>query len=99
MIAPGRETIKLLQLRSRGRVLGVVRKTYLPTYREFYEARHFGSGGTKRPPVLKSRSARYVEANDVPGLVIGVDMCEDMWIPVTPGTELARFEGVLPDLF
>ena len=28
----------------RGRVLGVVPKTYLPTYREFYEARHFGSG-------------------------------------------------------
>lgn len=29
------------------------------------------------------------EADDVPGLVIGVEICEDMWIPVTPGSELA----------
>src|SRR5258705_4206726 len=80
----------------RGRVLGVVPKTYLPTYREFYEARHFGSGkdvagleisiGTIRAPF---RTDLLFEANDVPGLVIGVEICEDMWIPVTPGSELA----------
>jgi NAD+ synthase (glutamine-hydrolysing) len=29
------------------------------------------------------------EANDVPGLVIGIEICEDMWIPVIPGSELA----------
>jgi NAD+ synthase (glutamine-hydrolysing) len=80
----------------RGRVLGVVPKTYLPTYREFYEARHFGSGedvagleisiGTIRVPF---GTDLLFEANDVPGLVIGVEICEDMWIPVTPGSELA----------
>ena len=80
----------------RGRVLGVVPKTYLPTYREFYEARHFGSGkdvagleiaiGTIRVPF---GTDLLFEANDVPGFVIGVEICEDMWIPVTPGSELA----------
>jgi NAD+ synthase (glutamine-hydrolysing) len=80
----------------RGRVLGVVPKTYLPTYREFYEARHFGSGkdivgleiliDTIRAPFGTDLT---FEANDVPGLVIGIEICEDMWIPVTPGSELA----------
>ena len=80
----------------RGRVLGVVPKTYLPTYREFYEARHFGSGkdivgleiliDTIRAPFGTDLT---FEASDVPGLVIGIEICEDMWIPVTPGSELA----------
>jgi NAD+ synthase (glutamine-hydrolysing) len=80
----------------RGRVLGVVPKTYLPTYREFYEARHFGSGrdadcleisiGSMRAPF---GTDLLFEADDVPGLVVGVEICEDMWIPVTPGSELA----------
>jgi NAD+ synthase (glutamine-hydrolysing) len=80
----------------RGRVLGVVPKTYLPTYREFYEGRHFGSGkdvvgleisiGKMRAPFGTDLT---FEANDVPGLVIGIEICEDMWIPVTPGSELA----------
>jgi NAD+ synthase (glutamine-hydrolysing) len=80
----------------RGRVLGVVPKTYLPTYREFYEARHFGSGkdivgleiliGTMHAPF---GTDLLFEADDVPGLVIGIEICEDMWIPVTPGSELA----------
>jgi NAD+ synthase (glutamine-hydrolysing) len=80
----------------RGRILGVVPKTYLPTYREFYEARHFGSGrdadcleisiGSMRAPF---GTDLLFEADDVPGLVVGVEICEDMWIPVTPGSELA----------
>jgi NAD+ synthase (glutamine-hydrolysing) len=80
----------------RGRILGAVPKTYLPTYREFYEARHFGSArdavgleislGSMRAPF---GADLLFEANDVPGLIVGVEICEDMWIPVTPGSELA----------
>jgi NAD+ synthase (glutamine-hydrolysing) len=79
----------------RGRVLGVVPKTYLPTYREFYEARHFGSGkdvvgleisiGTMHAPF---GTDLLFEANDVPGLMIGIEICEDMWITVTPEVQL-----------
>src|SRR3569623_2054526 len=80
----------------RGRILGVVPKTYLPTYREFYEGRHFASGagsagddiaiGTMRAPFGVDL---LFEAEDVAGLTIGVEICEDMWIPVTPASELA----------
>jgi NAD+ synthase (glutamine-hydrolysing) len=80
----------------RGRVLGVVPKTYLPTYREFYEGRHFGSGKDVVGLEISIDAMRApfgtdltFEANDVPGLVIGIEICEDMWIPVTPGSELA----------
>jgi NAD+ synthase (glutamine-hydrolysing) len=80
----------------RGRILGVVPKTYLPTYREFYEARHFGSGRDAAGLEISIGSMRapfgtdlLFEAHDVPGLVIGIEICEDMWIPVTPGSELA----------
>jgi NAD+ synthase (glutamine-hydrolysing) len=80
----------------RGRILGVVPKTYLPTYREFYEARHFGSGRDAVSLEISIGSMRapfgtdlLFEADDVLGLVIGIEICEDMWIPVTPGSELA----------
>jgi NAD+ synthase (glutamine-hydrolysing) len=80
----------------RGRVLGVVPKTYLPTYREFYEARHFGSGKdiVGLEISIETMHAPFgtdlmFDANDVPDLVIGIEICEDMWIPVTPGSELA----------
>lgn len=80
----------------RGVVLGVVPKTYLPTYREFYEGRHFASGagiagetigfgGLQAPFGIDLLFA----AEDVAGLTIGVEICEDMWIPVTPASELA----------
>jgi NAD+ synthase (glutamine-hydrolysing) len=80
----------------RGRLLGVVPKTYLPTYREFYEGRHFGSGRDAVDPEISigKMCAPFgtdllFEADDVPGLIIGIEICEDMWIPVTPGSELA----------
>jgi NAD+ synthase (glutamine-hydrolysing) len=80
----------------RGRILGVVPKTYLPTYREFYEARHFGSGRDAVGAEISIGSLRapfgtdlLFEADDVLGLVVGIEICEDMWIPVTPGSELA----------
>jgi NAD+ synthase (glutamine-hydrolysing) len=80
----------------RGRILGVVPKTYLPTYREFYEGRHFatGSGITGQEISIAGMRAPFgadllFEAEDVAGLTIGVEICEDMWIPLTPASELA----------
>ncbi|MGH6682014.1 MAG: NAD(+) synthase [Bradyrhizobium sp.] len=80
----------------RGRILEIVPKTYLPSYREFYEGRHFASGAGIAGLAL-SVAGREVpfgvdllfEAEDVAGLTIGVEICEDMWIPVTPASELA----------
>ena len=79
----------------RGRVLGVVPKVYLPTYREFYDRRWFASGdgvsgtitiGDHRVPI---GSDLLFTARDVRGLVLHVEICEDMWIPVPPSAEAA----------
>src|SRR6478752_2108541 len=80
----------------RGKVLGVVPKSYLPTYREFYEGRHFASGAGIAGEMIAFGGLHapfgvdlLFAAEDVPGLTIGVEICEDMWIPVTPASELA----------
>ncbi|MGO4716121.1 NAD(+) synthase [Bradyrhizobium sp. 2TAF24] len=80
----------------RGRILGVVPKTYLPTYREFYEGRHFASGAgmTGLEIAIAGMVAPFgvdllFAADDVPGLTVGIEICEDMWVPATPGAELA----------
>jgi NAD+ synthase (glutamine-hydrolysing) len=80
----------------RGRILGVVPKTYLPTYREFYEGRHFASGAgiVMEEITIGAMTVPFgvdllFDAEDVAGLMIGVEICEDMWIPVTPASELA----------
>ncbi|MEW6644113.1 MAG: NAD(+) synthase [Pseudomonadota bacterium] len=80
----------------RGRILGVVPKTYLPTYREFYEGRHFASGAgiAGQEIAIAGMVAPFgidllFTADDVPGLTVGIEICEDMWVPATPGAELA----------
>ena len=79
----------------RGAVLGVVPKSYLPTYREFYEKRQVAAGddvaGTIRvagqevpfgPDLLFA-------ASDLPNFVLHVEICEDMWVPVPPSATAA----------
>jgi NAD+ synthase (glutamine-hydrolysing) len=83
----------------RGRVLGVVPKSYLPTYREFYEKRHFAAGAGMAGETIRLSGTEVpfgtdllFRAEDLPGLVVGIDVCEDMWIPVPPGA-LAALAG------
>lgn len=85
----------------RGEVMGVVPKTYLPTYREFYERRWYAPGphfdGAVR--IGGSRESGGIEAMfgtnllfraaDVPGLVLAVEICEDLWVPVPPSSRAA----------
>src|SRR3954452_24758265 len=80
----------------RGRVLGAVPKSYLPTYREFYESRQLASGvdETGGSLVLGGVPVPFgpdllFAATDVPGLVLHVEICEDMWVPVQPSAEAA----------
>jgi NAD+ synthase (glutamine-hydrolysing) len=80
----------------RGRVLGVVPKSYPPTYREFYERRHFGAGDDRRGGSIRVAGTEVpfgpdllFDAEDVPGLVLHVEVCEDMWVPVPPSAEAA----------
>lgn len=79
-----------------GRLLGVVPKSFLPNYREFYEKRHFasGSGITGETITVGGQAIPFgtdllFEAQDVPGLVVGIEICEDLWVPRAPGMDAA----------
>ncbi|MBO0609758.1 NAD(+) synthase [Myceligenerans salitolerans] len=80
----------------RGRVLGVAPKSFLPNYREFYEKRHFAQGAgldgatTRLLGVDVPLGTDLVfRAEDVPGLAVHVEVCEDMWVPVPPSARAA----------
>src|SRR5438067_2501351 len=79
----------------RGRVLGVAPKSYLPTYREFYERRQMAPGDDVRAVIAVGGQVvpfgpdLLFAAEDVPGFVLHVEVCEDMWVPVPPSAEAA----------
>ncbi|OBI39992.1 NAD(+) synthase [Mycobacterium kyorinense] len=79
----------------RGVVLGVVPKSYLPTYREFYERRQLAAGDDERGTVwIGDMQAPFgpdllFAAADVPDFVLHVEICEDMFVPVPPSAEAA----------
>lgn len=80
----------------RGRVLGVSPKSYLPTYREFYERRQMTPGDDAAGQTLHLLGQDVpfgpdllFSATDVPGLVVHAEVCEDMWVPVPPSAEAA----------
>jgi NAD+ synthase (glutamine-hydrolysing) len=79
-----------------GRILGVVPKSYLPNYREFYEKRQFSAardavGGTI---ALLGGEAPFgsdllFESRDFDGFVLHVEICEDLWVPIPPSSQAA----------
>jgi NAD+ synthase (glutamine-hydrolysing) len=81
---------------SRGEILGVVPKTFLPNYREYYEKRWFASGsGTEGQRITVGDSSvpfgtdLLFAATDVDGFVIGVEICEDFWSALPPSSYAA----------
>ena len=79
----------------RGAVLGVAPKSYLPTYREFYERRQVAPGDDERGTILVAgKEAPFgpdllFAAADLPGFVLHVEICEDMFVPIPPSAEAA----------
>ncbi len=81
---------------ARGRVLGVVPKTYLPNYREFYEVRHFAPAAAAGRDALRLLgeevpfgSELVFAARNLPGFVLHAEICEDLWVPVPPSSRAA----------
>ena len=76
-----------------GRILGLVPKSFIPNYKEFYEGRWFA-------PAASARSRRITlddqpvpfgthilfEAAGYKSLVLGVEICEDLWVPIPPSS-------------
>ncbi|MEB3067659.1 NAD(+) synthase [[Mycobacterium] vasticus] len=79
----------------RGRILGVVPKSYPPTYREFYEGRQFAAGTGERGLIrlagdeVPFGSDLLFAATDLPGFVLHAEICEDMFVPVPPSAQAA----------
>ena len=77
----------------RGRLVGVVPKTYLPNYREFYEARQFtpGDSSPRAAITLAGQDAAFgtnllFRLAEMPGFVLHVEICEDLWVPAPPSS-------------
>ena len=78
-----------------GAILGVVPKTYLPNYGEFYEKRWFASAQELNPsdiylagtPVTVSAELLILTTDD--GVKFGIEICEDVWAPIPPSNNLA----------
>ena len=80
----------------RGAVLGVVPKSYVPNYREFYEKRHFASGARIRGEATELFGAPVPFGIDLlfaaetrPELVVHAEICEDLWVPIPPSSYAA----------
>ncbi|WP_165216322.1 NAD(+) synthase [Schaalia sp. ZJ1691] len=91
----------------RGQILGITPKQHLANYREFYERRHFAVPTEATPAIIDTTTwgispdpfsacvpfgPQIIDVEDVPGLHISPELCEDMWVPVTPSS-LAALSG------
>lgn len=78
-----------------GEILGMVPKTYIPNYGEFYEARHFTPGNEEAVDILIDGekipfgTKLLFACEEMPSLSVGCEICEDMWAATTPGTSHA----------
>lgn len=80
----------------RGELLGAAPKSYLPTYREFYERRWYAPGDDQAGEDIRVGTLEapfgpdlLFEALDVPGLVVHAEVCEDVWVPIPPSSSAA----------
>lgn len=82
---------------NRGRILGVVPKTYLPSYREFYEGRQFNPAASAINDEIDLCGQRNVPfganlvfaADEQPLFVFHAEICEDLWVPIPPSSHAA----------
>lgn len=81
---------------AKGRVLGVVPKSFLPNSSEFYERRWFSPAHTLSAATLRLNGQDMpigtdllFEARDVSGFVLGVEICEDLWTVIPPSSHLS----------
>ena len=77
-----------------GTLLGLIPKTYLPNYNEFYEKRWFASSQDLNPMEVNLAGAKIMLSAEpkvfetVDGVKFGVEICEDVWAPVPPSNHL-----------
>ncbi|MBR5392087.1 MAG: NAD(+) synthase [Prevotella sp.] len=79
----------------KGDLLALIPKTYLPNYSEFYEKRWFASSQDLHPTEIRFAGTRITVSRDpllirtCDGVMMGVEICEDVWAPAPPSNRLA----------
>lgn len=80
----------------KGKILGIVPKTNIPNYSEFYEARYFTAGFESDCSILINGkdtpfgTNQTFECDELPELTFGVEICEDLWVGDSPSVTLAQ---------
>lgn len=83
---------------NRGKIIGLVTKTFLPNYSEFYEMRTFQAGPEEARVILyEGEQVAFgpqilFKAKDMEGLIVSAEVCEDVWSPIPPSI-MAATEG------
>jgi NAD+ synthase (glutamine-hydrolysing) len=83
-----------------GKILGIVPKQHIPNYSEFYEARHFttpGKGYERITLTALGDAGKDIpfgtnllfQADNMTEFILGIDICEDLWMPIPPSCEHA----------
>ncbi len=102
-IAYGNRLYNCAVLLGDGVIAGIVPKTYLPNYSEFYEARWFASGaeipeGSMLELSMNDRKGKRLQHRvrigrdllfDFEGTTLGIEICEDLWVPMAPSNRMA----------
>ena len=80
----------------KGKILGIIPKTYIPNYKEFYEARWFSSATTLKNKVVHILNQEVLIGTDIifrdkenPDMAFGIEICEDLWSPIAPNVSHA----------
>lgn len=92
-IRVGAELYNVAVAVNEGDILGVVPKSHIPTYGESYEGRYFASGADMDDTVdlcgwkdIPFSSKLLFGAKDIPELIVGADICEDLWTVCPPSS-------------
>lgn len=87
---------------AKGAILGVIPKTYLANYSEFYEKRQFASAVHQTNETIRLGEDvvpfgvnQLFNLDGISNLVVGIDICEDLWAPVPPSTLAALADGTV----
>lgn len=80
-----------------GKILGIIPKTYLPNYGEFYEKRHFSPAPVNSTYVAIAKNSGVIfgtnlifTANNFPAFKVSAEICEDLWAPQSPSVAHAK---------
>ncbi len=95
-LAVGNNLFNVAAVLHQGEILGLIPKSYLPTYKEFYEHRWFSPAAKAAQPSIQILGQETPFGTDllfcaenVPGCILGVEICEDLWMPVPPSSRQA----------